>query len=344
VKNHRSYSQNLRNNNRMINFLLTVDTEEEGLWGGNYKRHNEYTVDNIEYLPSFQEFCNRLGIHPTYFIDYPVVSNSNSRRVLQELLKNGNCELGAHLHPWCNPPYNEDLNFRNSYTNNLPPELQFKKLKVLTEAMVDNFGITPISYRAGRYGFDETSIPVLEELNYKIDSSVVPYRKNGIEDEPSFGLVDLNPYFLSYEDVCISGESNILEVPITVEFTRKAPDVFKKIYPSLPNLGIRRLLRTTLNLDLVWLRPSYSTVPAMIKLVDNVISNGTTVLNMMFHSTELMPGASPYNKTAEDVNNFLGKIQKIATYTKERYPANFNTLKGIPQFSREMNPTSTTSV
>lgn len=325
--------------NRIIHFLLTVDTEEEGLWGGNYKRHDEYSVNNIDYLPSFQEFCNRLGIHPTYFIDYPVVVNKKSNQLIKELVKNNPCEIGTHLHPWCNPPYDEDLNARNSYTNNLPVELQFKKLRFLTESIESNIGTRPVSYRAGRYGFDETSISMLEELNYQIDSSVVPYRKNGIEDEPSFSFVDLNPYFLSYNDVCVAGKSKILEVPITVEFTKKAPKAFKKVYPSLPNVGIRRFLRKTLDFDLIWLRPSYSTVPAMIKLIDNVISNGASVLNMMFHSTELMPGASPYNQTTEDVERFLEKIQKVVVHIKEHYSINFITITKVPRFSRELSST-----
>lgn len=302
-----------------IFFIVTIDTEEEGLWGNEYKRHHEYTVENISHLKFFQKICNRLGIVSTYLIDYPVATQKSSVNILKEFLKQGICEIGTHLHPWCNPPYEEELSHRNSYPHNLSPELQQKKLETLTKAIQDNFGVQPISYRAGRFGFDESSIKILEELEYKIDTSLVPYRNNKISDEPSFGMVQLKPYYLDYHDIRYAGNSKILEIPITVEFNRSLPEFVKKIYPSLPDIGIRRLLKNTFGVELIWLRPSYSSLNNMKKLADNVISSGVTVLNMMFHSTELMPGASPYNKTQEDVDLFLKKIENFFLYLQLHY-------------------------
>ena len=310
----------------MLSFLLTIDTEEEGLWGTEYKRHLDCTVENIFYLPKFQDFCDRLSLRPTYLIDYPVADQQSSVKILKSLLKQNKCEIGTHLHPWCNPPYEEELNERNSYIHNLPVELQFKKMKNLTDLIREKFDIHPASYRAGRYGFDKNFIPILEELNYKIDTSVVPYRKNNRAEEPVFGVVDLEPYFLDNEDILKTGNSNVLEIPITVEFTRKIPKIFKKIYYDIPEIGVRRLLRKGFGLDLVWLRPSYSTEEQMKHLIDTVLASGVSVLNMMFHSTELMPGASPYNKTPEDVDHFLKKIERIVEYTRKRATVRFLTL------------------
>ena len=303
----------------MIYFLVTIDTEEEGLWGGNYQRHPECPVQNIQYLPRFQDFCNTLGIKPTYLIDYPVVANPDSRMILKKLVNEENCEIGAHLHPWCNPPYEEEINARNSYVNNLPKELQYEKLKVLTEAIVEKIGVTPISYRAGKYGFDTSTVPILEEMGYRVDSSIVPLRNNRREHEPTFGLVSLNPYFLDAENIEKKGNSKLLEVPITVDFTRRIPDFLKKIYPNLPDIGLRRLMRILGNIDLVWLRPSYASLEQMQLLANTVLGNGAVLLNMMFHSSELMPGASPYNKTDEDVQNFLKKIENLFFYLQSRW-------------------------
>lgn len=316
-----------------IKFVVTIDTEEEGLWGNEYKRHDEYTVENIFCLDSFQKFCDRLGIVPTYLIDYPVATQKSSVNILKNFLKQGVCEIGTHLHPWCNPPYEEELSHRNSYPHNLSPELQRKKLKILTKAIQDNFGVQPISYRAGRFGFNESSIKILEELEYEIDTSIVPYRDNKISDEPSFGMVQLKPYYLDYTDIRSAGDSKILEIPITVEFTRSLPKFVKKIYPSLPDIGIRRLLRNAFSVELVWLRPSYSSLDYMIKLADQVISSGVTVLNMMFHSTELMPGASPYNKTQEDVDLFLKKIENFFLYLQLHYEVESIKLKTLYKLS-----------
>ncbi|RMD49373.1 MAG: hypothetical protein D6830_05015 [Ignavibacteria bacterium] len=315
----------------MVNFLITIDTEEEGLWGGNYLRHQDCTVENIQYLPAFQNFCNELGLKPTYLIDYPVAVNPKAQSILKSLLAQGNCEVGTHLHPWCNPPYEEEINYQNSYVSNLPEELQYKKLKILTEAIEENIGVKPISYRAGKYGFAANTIPILERLGYRIDTSIVPLRNNRRQYEPTFGLVSLNPYFLAYHNIEKKGDSKILEVPITVDFTRSLPKSLKKLYPVLPDMGIRRLLRLVGNIELVWLRPSYASLEDMKKMVDTVLQNGTKVLNMMFHSSELMPGASPYNKTKEDVQNFLNKIRDVFLHARLRKQVQPITLSEIVQ-------------
>lgn len=314
-------------NKPTIDFLLTIDTEEEGNWGGNYFRHDKSPVENIKHLPAFQDFCNKLGIRPTYLIDYPVATKDFSVKILKSFLDDGACEIGAHLHPWCNPPYEEEINLRNTYLHNLPQELQLKKLSVLTETIQDNFKIRPVSYRAGRYAFNAQSLPMLESLDYQVDSSIVPYRVAKTTDEPSFGMTGLNPYHPDYVNILKPGTAKIIELPVTVEFTRRLPGWFKANYNGLPNIGIRRILKKLFQIDLIWLRPSYSSVADMIRLCDSSIKQGVTVLNMMFHSNELMPGGSPYNKTEADVERFLNKIEKLIGYLAEHYQLKFNTLK-----------------
>jgi len=314
-----------------IYFLLTIDTEEDSAWDGRFPRHSDCTVENIRYLPAFHEFCEKQGLKPTYLIDYPVATFRNSVHIIKELYQLGNCEIGAHLHPWCNPPYKEVQSLRNSYVNNLPRELQHQKLSLLTQAIVENLGINPSSYRAGRYGFDTSSIPVLEDLCYQVDTSVVPFRINQYPDEPSFGFVNLNPYYLDHMNVCQTGNSKILEIPITVEFPVYTPLWIKLGYHRFPSIGIRRFLRMLFGIELVWLRPSYANVSQMIQLSEYLIQRGIRFLNMMFHSSELMPGGSPYNKSEEDVRLFLERIQKLIVELKNKYPLKFITLKEANQ-------------
>ena len=46
-------------------------------------------------------------------------------RPLREMAEDGLCEIGAHLQPWANPPFEEDVGrVRNSYAGNLPPRLE----------------------------------------------------------------------------------------------------------------------------------------------------------------------------------------------------------------------------
>ena len=313
-----------------VYFLLTIDTEEDNAWNLDFRPHTDVTVENIQHLPPFQQFCNEIGLRPTYLIDYPVAVDQTASAILRQLFKEGQCEIGTHVHPWCNPPYTEERNHRNSYLNNLPPELQYDKLRVLTETIEERIGTRPVSYRAGRYGFDHSTVPVLETLNYVVDSSVVPLRNNKNPDEPSFTKVSLLPYHLNRKNVCQPGDSPIVEIPITVDFTRKIPGWLKQAYPTLPDIGIRRILRILFGIEMAWLRPSYASLAAMQRLADVVIASGVPILNMMFHSSELMPGGSPYNKTSEDVEQFLIKIKSLIAYLSERYALRFITLKEVP--------------
>jgi len=313
-----------------VYFLLTIDTEEDNAWNLDFRPHTDVTVENIQHLPPFQQFCNEIGLRPTYLIDYPVAVDQTASAILRQLFKEGQCEIGTHVHPWCNPPYTEERNHRNSYLNNLPPELQYDKLRVLTETIEERIGTRPVSYRAGRYGFDHSTVPVLEALNYVVDSSVVPLRNNKNPDEPSFTKVSLLPYHLNRKNVCQPGDSPIVEIPITVDFTRKIPGWLKQTYPTLPDIGIRRILRILFGIEMAWLRPSYASLAAMQRLSEVVIASGVPILNMMFHSSELMPGGSPYNKTSEDVEQFLTKIKSLIAYLSERYALHFITLKEVP--------------
>ncbi len=308
----------------MVNFLVTIDTEEEREWGTAYEDHSQYTVKNIQFLKPLQELFDRHGVKATYLIDYPVAIDSQAMQVLRNFQDAHQAEIGLHLHPWVNPPYEEERSVENTYPCNLPPELQLKKLRVLADQIAQQTGKQPLTYRAGRYGFNATSVPVLEEIGVKVDSSVVPFRKGKIPAEPSFGyLPSIEPYYLNRENVTRSGNSPILEVPVTVGFNRSLPTWLAKRYIDLPNIGLRRILKKVFNLDLYWLRPSYANLRQMIELSDHLLQSGVSFLNMMFHSNELMPGGSKYCKTEEDVKRYLKRLDDYFRYLNENYSVNY---------------------
>ncbi len=318
----------------MIRFLVTIDTEEEREWGTAYEDHTRYTVKNISFLQPLQELFDKHGVKATYLIDYPVAIDARAASILKEFQNNHQAEIGMHLHPWVNPPYKEERTVANSFPANLPPELQYEKMKLLTEVISDAMGERPLTYRAGRYGFNESSVPVLEELGYLVDTSVVPFREAKQSFEPTFGwLPNTEPYFLNHENIKQAGNSKLLEVPLTVGFSKKVPQIFAKNYTGLPNIGLRRILKRVLDIDLYWLRPSYANLRQMIQLSEAQIAGGATYLNMMFHSNELMPGGSKYNKTQEDVNRYLKRLDDYFSYLTSTYKVQFVRLK-------ELYPTS----
>ncbi len=314
----------------MIHFLVTIDTEEEREWGTAYEDHTHYTVNNIAFLKPLQEVFDKYGVKATYLIDYPVAIDAQAAAILKNFQDNHQAEIGMHLHPWVNPPYEEERSVANSFPANLPPELQYKKMKLLTDVISDAAGQRPVTYRAGRYGFNESSVNVLEELGYLVDTSVVPFREGKQAFEPTFGwLPNAEPYFLNPDNIKEAGNSKLLEVPLTVGFSKRVPRLLAKHYTGLPNIGLRRILKKAFDVDLYWLRPSYANLRQMIQLSETQIAAGATYLNMMFHSNELMPGGSKYNTTQEDVERYLTRLDDYFSYLISAHKIKFLRLKDM---------------
>jgi hypothetical protein len=256
------------------------------------------------------------------------VINKGAVKILKGYKDKHNAEIGTHLHPWVNPPYEEEPSVANSLSHNLPVELQYKKMNLLTNAIADAMHEKPCTYRAGRYGFDSSTIKVLEDLNYTVDTSVVPFREAKQSFEASFGYrKSIEPYKLDYKDVMKAGQSKLLEVPLTVGFNRNVAKILEAYYNELPNIGIRRILSKVFDIDMFWLRPSYANLSQMKQLSGTFIKKGVSFLNMMFHSNELMPNGSKYCITEEDVNRYLKQLDEYFTWLNNNYTINYINLK-----------------
>jgi hypothetical protein len=132
-------------------FILTVDTEEEFDWTQPISKSG-HTLHSIARLAKFQEFCEAQGVCPIYLIDYPIATSPMAAEILRPAIAAGRAEVGVQLHPWVSPPHDEDVNPFNSFAGNLPEELEREKFHRLHAAIEENFGATPLIYRAGRYG------------------------------------------------------------------------------------------------------------------------------------------------------------------------------------------------
>lgn len=156
-----------------LRLMVLVDTEEEFDWSQPHSRNN-IGVTAMRAQEKAHRIFERYDIIPIYVCDYPIVSQDDGVRLLQELFADNLCEIGAHLHPWVNPPYDEVVNNLNSYPGNLPESLEREKLRILTETIAERFGKSPNVYKAGRYGAGVNTTASLEALNYEIDTSVLP--------------------------------------------------------------------------------------------------------------------------------------------------------------------------
>ncbi|MFQ5734367.1 MAG: polysaccharide deacetylase family protein [Planctomycetaceae bacterium] len=320
----------------MPSLVVTVDTEEEGLWGGEYRRTGN-TVENVRGVPRFQALCERFGIRPTYLVDAPVVDDDRAADILQSIHAEGRCEIGTHVHPWCNPPYEEEITERNSFLCNLPESLQRRKIEWLTGRIEERFGRRPTSFRAGRYGLDAAGARILADLGYNVDSSVIPFTDYSAQGGPNFDAAPCAPYVVAEDDLTRPARAGrLLEAPVTVGYSRKnfegAHAARKRAMASrwrklrlvglLDRLGIARRIK---------LSPEQADAKAMIRLIDASIARGAECLVLMFHSSSLLPGHSPYVRDASALEGFLDRLASLFEHAVEGRGCSQETLTGIAE-------------
>jgi hypothetical protein len=297
--------------------LVGVDTEADDQWSEAGRR--ALSVRNAERLPALQALCDSLGVRPTYLVTHEMASRPESAAVLRELAAGGRCEIGAHLHPWSSPPFRpEDLAGR--YPHQLPTDLLRRQLTELTETIEGALGRRPTSYRAGRHGFDERSLIILEDLGYTVDTSVDPLFNERRKGGPTFAGAPLYPYRPDYEDVRRPGGARILEIPVTAATTPPLPKALERLYTLLPPIPYRGAFKR-LGLRAVWLRPSYTALPDMLAFASRLAGAGVPCFNILFHSSELLPGGSPYTPDQPSVDRFLDHLRRVLDHLTGRLGA-----------------------
>ncbi len=83
--------------------IVVVDTEAEFDWTAD-PDVNANEVSAVRNIHLVQEIFDEYEITPCYVVDYPMATQSESVYALREIFERRPCEIGAHLHPWVNPP------------------------------------------------------------------------------------------------------------------------------------------------------------------------------------------------------------------------------------------------
>jgi len=97
----------------------------------------------------------------------------------------------------------------------LPEEVPLR-LQRATEMVEDAVGVRPISFRAPRLWGSTAMVNALENLGYKADATYPLY----------FHRKRVFPYHPNRKNWLEEGESNLLEIPIFADITRKSTDPF----------------------------------------------------------------------------------------------------------------------
>jgi len=288
--------------------LVVVDTEEEFDWSAPPSRSNT-SVSAMRHIGRVQHVLDRFGLRPTYVIDYPIASQPEGYEPLLDIWKAGRCEIGAHLHPWVNPPYTEPVTGRNTFMMNLPESLQREKLEVLTHTIAARFE-QPRVFKAGRYGLGRATVGILEQLGYWADTSVCPRMDFSAQDGPSFASFDASPFMLT---------DRLMEVPCTVDYIGWMGHHGRTLHAaaSHPTLGRLRgvgVLARTGAVNRVMLSPEGNTLAEMRELSKSLVRRGCRVLTLSFHSPSVEPGHTPYVRTQRDLDDFLTRLERFCEF------------------------------
>jgi len=321
-----------KQNKPSVLFVLSVDTEEEWDWKAEFPQYN-VQVENIQAIQGFQQECNSIGIRPTYFVDYPVVDNSQCLEVLKSIDQLGQCEIGAHLHPWCNPPMTAKNDEFSSHVVNLPIDLVEQKLVNLLQELKGSFGKDILSFRTGRWGINSEVMRLLIKHGITVDSSVYPFYRNkyfncdGAPVEPYWP--DLSNPLKAQSAELQAQQSSIFEIPVSAGFNHVQFTLCDKIHKlsSTRVLSFLRIPGIMWQLKLlrkIYLSPELASASDMQTLIKVLLKRKAPIIHMNLHSSSLIN--LPYSNHPFTREQILENMKQTVSYLHKHANVTFCTI------------------
>jgi hypothetical protein len=197
----------------------TIQVDLDGYWAYQSFLGRPYQIEEDRLFEravgKFLDLFDRWDIKATFFVNSLDLEVDWKRDLIMCIASQGH-EIGNH-------------GFSHKYLKTL--ELEEKKGEIIksTERLSSFLGNKIYGFRAPGYSIDLESIKILKENGYRYDSSVFPtifaplfriYQKF-ISGSKNTGysnsmFVLLNPYRLSKENIFKKGNTNMIEIPVTV--------------------------------------------------------------------------------------------------------------------------------
>jgi hypothetical protein len=319
-----------------VPFLITVDTECDDAWAGG----REVSTRNAKFLPRFQKLCESYKLKPTYLTTFEMAASPVFQEFGRDVLRRQAGEIGMHLHAWNSPPLvpltaNDCL--YHPYLIEYPESVMRDKINFLTDVLEETFGTKMTSHRAGRWGFNEIYARILVERGYLADCSVTPLvswaghpgdpKQHGGPDYSSFPTL---PYFIDLDDIRRAGKSTLLEIPVTAMQTQ--PLLVHRIEQQL---GRRSLLCRALNRffpRLCWLAPTGDNIRPMLSVVKKCATENRPCVEFAVHSSNLMPGGSPFFSRRRDVEALYEDLDRLFSQAGKTFRG-----RTVTEFRREFS-------
>ncbi|HEX8063584.1 MAG TPA: polysaccharide deacetylase family protein [Allosphingosinicella sp.] len=276
-------------------FTVFCDTEEEFDWAKPRSRDNRSTT-HMAAMPDLQERFRRRGVKCVHLVDHPIAVDGASVTLLRSWLERDEISVGTQLHPWVNPPHDEEVNTFNSFVGNLPVALEQAKIENLTETIESAFGRRPIVYRAGRYGVGPNTARLLAQAGYEADVSVRALHEYVDEGGPDFSRVQPLPFRVGV---------GLVELPLSAAYVGRLRTWGRGVYRAAGRIPRGRgiLFRTGL-LNRVPLTPEGVPLNEALDAARALIDDGLQWFSLSFHSPSVEPGHTPFVRTAEDLRTF----------------------------------------
>ena len=299
--------------------IVVVDTEEEFDWSRPFSRSSTST-ESLNNLHLLQDLMDSFDVQPVYVIDYPIVEHRASENPLLEFQRDRGAEIGLHLHPWVSPPHAESVNTINSFASNLPMDLERKKIQTLAKRMTESLGFQPQVYKAGRYGIGPNTPQVLEEEGFLVDLSPCAAFDFSGEGGPDFSATPPDPVWFGVS-------RDLLSIPASGAVVGPLGYYGERLFwaaenGSLLTNRLTGLLSRLRIVDRLHLSPEGYTSTDHFRLTRFLFNRGIRVFTFSLHSPSLLPGCTPYVKTAKQLQELLESCRRYLDFF-------LNELKGI---------------
>ena len=309
-------------------FSVSVDTEEEFDWAGKLSRY-DHGARSTYALAKGQSYFKANGVVPIYYVDQPIVDDATAVHILGTAAADGEANIGIHLHPWVTPPFVERVNRHNSYVGNLAPEIERAKIETMRNQIIERLGVTPISYRAGRYGIGPNSYEILAQAGIVMDSSVRPLFDYSNDGGPDFSRSSQQPYWTDKT-------RQMIEVPLTAHFLGWGGPLMPALFRAVRGSAtLRAIAARTGVVSRIPLTPE-GTPPALAcAMIDIGLAHGVRLFSMSFHSPSLAAGFTPYVKDDADLAAFYHWFDVVFAHFARRGVAHAS-LDEIVQAARDV--------
>lgn len=261
-------------------------------------------------------------------MDYAIAADQAGAQILKQF-DSEHCEIGAHLHPWANPPFFDETSEFSSHVINLPTQHVEAKLDALVNIIKQNIGVEPKSFRTGRWGINGDVLKMLISRGFEVDSSIYPLYKN---EYFSCVKAPRKSYFPDFADTNLEGQQrDIVEIPVTCGFNRSNTKLAQSLHklmetPPFTWLHINGLLWHSLLLRKLYLSPELCSAKDMIRLVKARLKKGDKLFHMYLHSSSLVEQVTGLNNELDAREKICKRIAEVVKYIQQHADVEFVTL------------------